>query len=258
MGETPAVDAERVRIAHGDAWEAHGRHRERYGGGAVRLPGIRLMASGLPHPQWNNGDVTDPASVDLDTVRKWYAERGPSGGGVSWGVRVAAGATWPHGRHLFRKRLMALAPDEFAPVGPPPGVELRAAGPADADAVLAVDVVAFEAPDDVERPWVEPLLSQPGVTVCVAEDAGVAVGVGHVLVSDGEAGPAAYVAGIGVLPAARGRGVGAAVSSWLVERGIDAGARLAHLHPDTDAAARIYARLGFVEVEGFDVYVDMA
>jgi GNAT superfamily N-acetyltransferase len=134
---------------------------------------------------------------------------------------------------------------------------LRAARPGDADAVLSVDAVAFEAPDDVERPWVEPLLMQPAVTVCLAETGGVAVGVGHVLVTDGCAGPAAYLAGIGVLPASRGRGVGAAVSSWLVERALMAGARLAHLHPDTDEAVRIYARLGFTEVEGFDVYVDM-
>jgi len=39
---------------------------------------------------------------------------------------------------------------------------------------------------------------------------------------------------------------------------LDAGAELVHLHPDTDQAAAIYRRLGFVEVDGFDVYVDMA
>jgi hypothetical protein len=32
---------------------------------------------------------------------------------------------------------------------------------------------------------------------------------------------------------------------------------LAHLHPDSDAAARLYARIGFVETPGFDVYVDL-
>jgi ribosomal protein S18 acetylase RimI-like enzyme len=252
------MDADLVRTAHADAWEAHGRFRERYGGGAVRLPGIRLMASGLPHPQWNNGDVTDPELVDLSAVRQWYADRGASRAGVPWGVRVPADVTWPHGRHLFRKRLMGLVSERLVTAATPAGVALRRATDADADAVLSVDTVAFEAPDDVERPWVEPLLWQPDVTVCVAEEAGTAVGVGHVLVSDGDAGPAAYVAGIGVLPEARGRGVGAAVSSWLLERGFAAGAGFAHLHPDTDGAARIYARLGFVEVEGFDVYVDLA
>jgi ribosomal protein S18 acetylase RimI-like enzyme len=244
------VDAERVRTAHADAWEAHGRAREPAGGGAARLPGIRLMASGLRHPQWNNGDVVDTARVDVAAVREWYAARD-----VPWGVRVPVGAPWHHGRLLFAKRLMGLAAGDFRPVPAPPGVVLRPAGPADVDAVLAVDTVAFEAPDEVERPWVAPLLSQPGVTVCVAERDGRAIGVGHVLVTDGDAGPAAYVAGIGVLPDAAGHGVGTAVSSWLVERGLEAGARLAHLHPDTDRAAAIYRRLGFEEVPGFDVYV---
>jgi hypothetical protein len=41
-----------------------------YGGAFAELPGIRLMASGLPHPQWNNGDVTEPALVEVDLVRE--------------------------------------------------------------------------------------------------------------------------------------------------------------------------------------------
>lgn len=47
----------RVRTAHGDAWEAQGCLRESVGGGALELHGIRLMASGLPDTQFNNGDV---------------------------------------------------------------------------------------------------------------------------------------------------------------------------------------------------------
>jgi ribosomal protein S18 acetylase RimI-like enzyme len=253
MGQTRAVDATWVRTAHADAWEAHGRFREPHGGGATRLPGIRLMASGLPHPQWNSGDVVDAEMVDVDAVRRWYADRR-----VPWGVRVPAEVRWPHGRLLFRKRLMGLTPAAFVPADTPAGMTLRRATPADVDAVLAVDTVAFDEADEVERPWVAPLLSQPGVTVCLAEVDGAPVGAGHVLVSDGDAGPAAYVAGIGVLPAHRRRGIGAAVSSWLVEQGWQAGARLAHLHPDTDEAAAIYRRLGFVEVDGVDIYVDLA
>src|SRR3954467_6298632 len=87
------IDADSVRIAHADAWEAHGRYREPSGGGVERLPGVRLMASGLPHPQWNSGDVTDPRAVHLAAVKDWYADLG-----VPWGVRVPAGAEWPHGR----------------------------------------------------------------------------------------------------------------------------------------------------------------
>lgn len=247
------VDADWVRTAHADAWEAHGAYRASSGGGTARLPGVRLMASGLPHPQWNSGDVLDATLVDVAAVASWYDAKG-----VPWGVRVPRGMTWPHGRHLFGLRLMGLTPEAFRPVLFADGVTLRPAGPADSGAVLAVDTAAFEEPMEIQRPWVEPLLSQPSLTVCLAERDGEPVGSGHCLVTDGDAGPAVYVAGVGVVPHARRRGIGAALSSWLVRRGFEAGAELAHLHPDTDEAARIYARLGFVEVDGFDIYLDNA
>jgi hypothetical protein len=47
------------------------------------------------------------------------------------------------------------------------------------------------------------------------------------------------------------------MSSWLLAQGFAAGAELAHLHPDSDEAARIYARLAFTEVPGLEIYVDL-
>jgi hypothetical protein len=69
--------------------------RVRRGGGACELRGIRLSASGIAHPQRNNGDVT-AAGADIEGARKFFAARG-----VPWGVRVPAGMPWPHGRLLF-------------------------------------------------------------------------------------------------------------------------------------------------------------
>jgi len=99
------------------------------------------------------------------------------------------------------------------------------------------------------------LLDHPDTTVAVATPDGAAVATGPVLGSEGWAEPAGYVSGIRVEPAARRRGVAAAVTSWLMEQAGDV--HLWHLHPDTDAAARIYERLGFVEVDSFDIYVDL-
>src|SRR4029079_12798950 len=91
-----------------------GALREQYGGGVATLPGIRLMASGLPHPQWNSADVTGPGA-DLEAARAFYAERG-----VPWGVRVPAGMRWGAGRHLFQMPLMGLAAaDPIAPAAGP-------------------------------------------------------------------------------------------------------------------------------------------
>ena len=208
------------------------------------------MATGLPHPQWNNGDVHDPATVDLDEVREWYAALR-----VPWGLRVPAGAGWPHGRHLFRKRLMGAVRESFRPPSPVAGLEIRSAGPDDLEAVLAVDVVAFEAPPEVERPWLRLLLDHPGTTLAVATLEEAVVATGSVLRADGWAGPTGYVSGISVEPGARHLGIGAAVTSWLMQQAGDVA--LWHLHPDTESAARIYRRLGFVEVDGLDIYVDL-
>lgn len=251
-GSAPAGTA-LARTAHADAWEQHGLLREGDGGGAAELPGVRVMTSGLPYAQWNNGDVTDLAAVDVAGLRAWYAERG-----VPWGVRVPAGAAWPHGRLLFRKRLMLLPAADLVPARPVPGLVLRAAESDDLDAVAHVDAVAFDADPAVEAAWVRPLLGTKRATVALAELDGRAVATASVLRTDGRAGPAAYLAGVAVLPEARRRGVAAAVSAWLLAGAFAGGARVAHLHPDTDAAARVYARLGFAEVDGLDVYVDLA
>ena len=167
------------------------------------------------------------------------------------------GAEWPHGRKLFTKRLMGVTPNAFAPADDVTDVVVRAATSGDLDDALAVDTVAFEESAEVERPWLQLLLAHPAVTVAVAVLEGAVVATGSVTLADGRAGRAGYVAGIAVLPHARRRGIGAALSSWLSQQAWQSGAALCHLHPDTDAAAAIYDRLGYVEVGGLDIYVDI-
>lgn len=246
----------RVWTAHADVWQAEGRLRTPLGGGAVELPGVRLMASGLPHGKWNSGDVTDAARVDLDRVRAWYAARA-HGAGVPWGLRAPPGARIPDGRLLFRKRCMALLPDGLAPVRTPPAVTIRIATPTDVEAVSRIDATAFGDAVEETRGWVAPQLGAPGFTVALAELGDEPVGVATAIVTDDRAGRTVGIFGVGVLAPARNRGIGGALTSWLVERAFDAGATLAHLNPNTDPAARVYARLGFVETVGLDIYVDL-
>jgi ribosomal protein S18 acetylase RimI-like enzyme len=245
---TPAL----LAAAHGDAWQVEGVERRPYGGDAVELPGVRLMASGLAHPQWNGGDVDDPADVDLDAVRAWYADRAGA-----WGLRIPAGSDWPHGRRILTKtlwgRTLADLPAERAVVG----LDLSVAGVDDLPAVLAVDTAAFGSDPHEEGPWSAPHLASDAVDVLLGAWDGVPVATGYAVRSDGRAGPAVHIGGIAVLPAYAGRGIGSALTLRLMSRARDAGAGLAHLEPETPRAAGVYARLGFVEAAALDIYVGM-
>jgi ribosomal protein S18 acetylase RimI-like enzyme len=221
------------------------------GGGSAAPRDLQLMAAGFEAPGANSGDVTGP-DPDLDAARAWYAARG-----VTWGLRVPVGLPWRHGRLLFNRRLMAVPRGAFRRAGASPGLTLRSAGPDDLPGVLRVDSTVFALDPTDNTRWLEPLLAAERADVVLAELAGEAVGTAYSLRSDGAGGPALYLAGVAVLPAARRRGIGAAMSSWLLERGFAAGAELAHLNPDTDEAARLYGRLGFEELPGLDVYVDL-
>ena len=234
----------RVHTAHADAWEVHGHLRA----GAQRLHGIRCMASGLPHPQWNSADVT-AADADLEGARAFYKRHG-----VPWGVCVPAGIPWSAGRHVMTQRLMGLDRGDFRPAPAVPGLRIRAAQERDFETLRGVDTAAF---GEDNGAWLAGQLGRAPVVHALAELGGAPVGAAYSLRSHGEAGPCLYLAGVGVLQTARRRGVGAAISSWLIERGFADGAELAHLHPDSDEAARVYARLGFVETAGLDIYVNL-
>lgn len=244
------VPATRVHAALADAWQAEGTMRESHGGGAAELPGVRVMASGLPHPQWNSGDVHRP-DFDMDAVREWYAARDQR-----FGLRVPSGMEWRHsGTKATRQRCMALTRAAFRPVLPPRGIIVRRAGPADVDAFAYVDATAFGDPVERNRAWCEPQLTSgdPRFSLMIAALGSDPVGVATAV----RAGHHTAVFGVGVLPGARRRGIGGALTSWLVRDAFAAGAALAVLNPDTPRAARLYAALGFVETGGLDIYVDL-
>jgi GNAT superfamily N-acetyltransferase len=242
--------ATRTYAAHADSWEAQARLRAPWGGAAAALRGIRVAACGVSHPYFNGADVVD-ADCDLDGARAFFAARG-----VEWGVRVPTGLAWRHGRHLLSLRLMALPRERFVPAPAVPELALRLAGPDDLDTVVGLDHAAFG--ETAGPPWIAPLLTGgPAAEVALASLGGEPVGVAYTLRSDGLAGPCLYLAGVGVTPAARRRGIAAAVSAWLLERGFATGADFAHLHADTEEAARVYRRLGFVDTPGLEAYGDL-
>lgn len=258
------VRASRVHVALGDSWQVEGALREPEGGGSAEVAGIRLMASGLPYPEWNCGDVY-ARDGDVASARSWYAERD-----VPWGLRVPAGLSWsPGGRLLVRQRCFGLEPSAFRPAPAPDGATIRAALSEDLDAVVHVDAGVFGDRPRRSRSWRACQLAagaDAGVVVLLAlldgDPVGVATGIrtGAVNASVGVAvrgGESAGVLGVEVLSKARRCGIGAALTSHLVSAAFADGATLAVVNPETPISGRVYSRLGFVETGGQDVYVEV-
>ena len=161
------------------------------------------MASGLAHPQYNSGDVSAP-DADIDGARAFYARHG-----VGWGVRVPAGMPWRAGRRLLTLRLMGARRGRAS--GPParsPGSPCGRRAPPTSPRWRRSTRRPSSPPRRLPRAWLAGHLGAAPVTTAIAEAGGEPVGTGYALRSDGDAGPCLYLAGVAVLPSARGRGIG--------------------------------------------------
>jgi hypothetical protein len=150
-----------VRTAHADAWQAEGRLREPYGGGACAVRGARAMASGIRTPKWNNADVTHE-QVDLEALSAWYAARG-----MPWGLRVPLEISLAVGEPLFVKRCMGLLASSGAGSGlcmfdSTCGVQVHRIRADEHDRFVALEVAAFGDDPATARAWLAPHSAWPG------------------------------------------------------------------------------------------------
>jgi hypothetical protein len=239
-----------VRTAHGDAWEVEGRLRVPHGGGAARVRGARLMASGIAQPRWNNADVTSEG-VDLEAIGAWYAARD-----LPWGMRVPLDLVVDLGTPLFVKRCVGLLPETFPRQAASGGaIHVRPAGVAAAAAHADLDLAVFGGEVGESRAWVGPQIGARSHRLWVAEMDGVPVGLATTVRSDGDAGPAAYLTGFGAVPGAPRAEVIRALVWIAVADAFDSGATLVHANPDDDEEAGLLAGHGATEVPGFLVRV---
>jgi ribosomal protein S18 acetylase RimI-like enzyme len=212
---------------------------------------------GLAHDV-NAGDVAAVRArqreLGVREAFEWVHETTPS----------LAAAALAAGLQVLRVPLLALDAEQWAPPPPPAGFVLRMleAGDRSLAAAQAVVELAFAAEGTAlgdagteARDLAAAKLGDLGfmheriraglTAMAVAEsDTAGPLGAGsHQLV-----GAAAEVTGVGTLPSARRRGIGAAVTGRLVQNARERGAEVVYLSAADEHVARLYARLGFRRV----------
>jgi GNAT superfamily N-acetyltransferase len=165
------------------------------------------------------------------------------------------------GLEVVRHPLMLLDRNDVRRVPPPPGAEIRLATPQDDLATLhGVVALAFSVPgtevgsqDHAEAAriaaeagpdllvLVEDRMRRELTVTAVALVEGRPVAAG----SHNPIGDATEIVGVGTLPAFRRRGLGAAVTSALVEDALGRGATTILLSAGDEEIARVYERVGF-------------
>ncbi len=223
------------------------------GGEVMGIDGLQVCLSHLPDPAENFAFVTtEPEDPDAALTE---AEAVLRRNGMPFGIGVLAGrhssvdaAVRARGhRVLFEEPAMTARVADLAPVTLPPDVRLAEAEPGDLAAVAALDALAFDGNIEVSRGMYSRGLLDIAHVITATEGGkivGVATGV--------PTGEAVGVFGVAVAPAARRRGIGAALTSVAARAG--EGSEIAWLSARGEAV-RVYERLGFREVGRSEIWV---
>jgi GNAT superfamily N-acetyltransferase len=252
-GITDREVADRVRAAFA-ALERR-RFAQVTGAEVLEIDGLVVSLSNLPDPSINSVSVerepADPAAA-LAEAEEQMRRRGH-----------AMGIDYPVGRfpsldaavcetgleRLDSRPAMVADPASLPDAQGPNGVRIRPVETRDEALALArVDAEAFEGdPEISERAFASGVIGVEGIRAFVAWEADEPVGCGTALAHEGTIG----VFGVGVVPRARRRGLGTALT---VAAACAFLADLAWLLP-SDMARSMYERLGFRPVAEWEIRV---
>lgn len=223
------------------------------GGEVIRIDGLQVCLSHLPDPAENFAVVAaEPEDPEAALAE---AEAILRRNGMPFGIGVLAGrhpsvdaAVRARGQHvLFEEPAMTARVADLAPVTLPPDVRLAEAEPGDLAAVAALDALAFDGDIEVSRGMYSRGLLDVA-HVITATEGGKIVGVATGVPTGGVVG----VFGVAVAPAARRRGIGAALTRAAARAG--EGSEVAWLSARGEAAP-VYERLGFRAVGRNEIWV---
>ena len=246
MGDLDDVlaDADRNMV---EAWEGLIANTPRPG--RTELDGVLALSSGLPVPLFNpayvTGAITDPAAT-VEAITAHYGGLGLPHclvfrEAVAPGLAEACTAAGMV--EHWQPPLMLLDPIPEAPSTPAPdGLDVRAVDAASVDAYVDVIAAGFEMPRDLAAMALGEalLLESPGFTGFLATLDGEPVATSGLFLT----GTTAGVYNVATVPAARGRGIGAAVTWSAALAGRAAGAPRSILQA-SEAGEPVYTRMGY-------------
>ena len=197
-----------------------------------QLQDVAVHTTGIPVRHWNGAHVTGP-DPDLDGAAVWFAERS-----MPWAVLVPDESSWQPPMALVTRQQVMLR--DLVDLPPVPELDLRWD---DGNGAAEVQGQAFG--DELAGEFVLPKLQNPACAVVTVEGAATAT----LVVVDG----VAAVFGVGTVPDHRRRGLGAAATLAVLHEARRRGCDLAYLNP-SDLGYGVYARLGFADAPGWQVY----
>jgi GNAT superfamily N-acetyltransferase len=258
LSDSRAMDAAE-RIAAGMV-DAERKRRERVVGAEVlEIDGLVLCFSNLPDPALNSIVVEREPRDPSDSMERAEVEferrRQPIG--IDLEVRrhpALDEAVRSMGLSLIIERPgMSVSMTDLASAPAPDGVEIReVADEVGARAVVDVGVEAFGDDPAIGMAFYGAAsFGVAGAHSFVAWDGDDPVGIASGYQHAGAVG----VMGVGVVPSARRRGIGAAVTAHAARS--FPGSDLAWLHPSPEARA-MYERIGFRQVADYEVWVRSA
>ncbi|MEU5960475.1 GNAT family N-acetyltransferase [Micromonospora parva] len=193
--------------------------------------------------------TTDPDLGSLDELATEVRAQVPH-----WSIIVrgepSTGIADLAARHGLTERsalpLLACATDDIVfRTGSTRRTLIRRVGAAESDTYTDAFTESFEVPDSAFGSLMGgAVLDTDGVTGYLAEESGRPIGTALGISAPGVVG----VFNIGVVPSARGRGLGRALTEAVLRDGVAAGADVAYLH-STPMGRQLYESMGFALVE---------